>query len=117
MLSNIESRDKVHKEISFDKPMETHPKKKDSVKGLRHTSEELFHISYNLKFHLRTITTSNTTAGFPNVSILLFPDLLDDVVNIDIQSDGGNGAKATVCAYDNLLDSGIYGPKGWQTLC
>ena len=57
-ISNIESRDKAHKETGFDKPIGTHPQKKDSVTWLRHTSQEIFHVLYNLKFHLRTITTS-----------------------------------------------------------
>lgn len=57
-ISNIESRDKVHKETDSDKPIGTHLQKKDSVTWLRHASQEPFHILYNLKFHLRTITTS-----------------------------------------------------------
>ena len=63
-ISNIESREKVHKEIGFDKPIRTHPQKKRSVTWLRHTSPEIFHISYNLKIHLRTITTSEKRCRF-----------------------------------------------------
>jgi hypothetical protein len=43
-IYNIESRDKVQKEIGFDKPIGTHPQTKDSVTWLRRTSQELFHI-------------------------------------------------------------------------